>query len=729
MAPMDEEDKERDQALVEFALQHEIFQKRSPKALVKALHDINEVKKHEVPKRVSMATPEVITPLCRRFRQVLEMPLKRYSRHLKPALFRRIHVGTMDSMNTSFESYRQTFDFVEMTNTWHDTDTPWREIPENLKEIGCKYKGTAEYETMAKRARDGFKMVVKVSHVATHVTKLSNPEEWWPLLYEEKYSKLESATAAYLWQFPPAFKCDRENWTRLEGLAEYLHSSLSKVADARHIVDFRHGSWYHPETYEFLRKKRWCLAWLHLNNVEDPATGRKWAGDLPTGWTDRVQTTNFCFMRLFGPQGATHGTYNKRFLHELFDGCPAGATSYVLFGNREELNNPNPEPRPAVRNAIDFRTIFTKMDFVERIRSVRYQGEAPRAFNTGERLLINSFYLRYSQKARLSGVKMVTPVGATKATKYKPEALPDKRSFEWKDPRGPGMMHIGLHDAVEDHDLWKFFRQLSGLEDLQATREWVKKRIEAGGKAGKITDEERALVNGGFIRWSERARQAGLLSTTNLLLVRADGFLVWSLSNGTPLKLSIRELMDHQDIWRFFVDLCRVSPTDSLAAEGDGQDGDPWKDDSWKAESGSMWKQEWEDCHEEKEEAALTKADEVESVLPGDSAKRPADDAGDNEPLLKKICVADPGADEPAIPQLGAWRQEKPSQMWSEWIRWESNTAPGEFWYTNTETNEKTQDIPPPLQATWESYTSPGGEIIYMNKETNESTTIAPPLP
>eukprot|EP00435_Cladocopium_sp_Y103_P017733 s3193_g4.t1 len=54
----------------------------------------------------------------------------------------------------------------------------------------------------------------------------------------------------------------------------------------------------------------------------------------PSGWTDRVQTTNFVFCRLFGPDGQTHGSYDNKFLHEVFDSCPMGTTSYVLFGNK-----------------------------------------------------------------------------------------------------------------------------------------------------------------------------------------------------------------------------------------------------------------------------------------------------------------------------------------------------------------------------------------------------------
>ena len=79
-------------------------------------------------------------------------------------------------------------------------------------------------------------------------------------------------------------------------------------------MDFRHGSWYREDVYDLLRprkwkghggsaarRQRWCLAWLHLKNSG-------WASNLPSGWTDRVQTTDFCFCRLFGPLGeATQG--------------------------------------------------------------------------------------------------------------------------------------------------------------------------------------------------------------------------------------------------------------------------------------------------------------------------------------------------------------------------------------------------------------------------------------
>ncbi|CAE7255492.1 unnamed protein product [Symbiodinium natans] len=281
------------------------------------------------------ADAEKLAELLMRLQVAIERPLRSFSEHLKPALARRIHVGTMDYMGGSHESYRRTFEFIEMTNTWHDVDTPTRDIGDLYrKKLKCSYKDPSMYKALAARAadkRDSFRMVVKVSCVATHLMKLQNMWEWWPTLWQEKYQYLAPATVAFLWQFPPSFVYSHELYQRFERLVDFLAQEGSGVAKARHIVDFRDGSWYREDVYDFLRARKWCLAWLHLNNAGG------WASNLPSGWTDRVQTTNFCFCRLFGPDGQTHGTYDNKFLHELFDSCPQGTTTYVLFGNKAPL--------------------------------------------------------------------------------------------------------------------------------------------------------------------------------------------------------------------------------------------------------------------------------------------------------------------------------------------------------------------------------------------------------
>lgn len=521
----------------------------------------------------------------------------------------------MDLCGESHEAYRRTFEFIELTNTWYDVDSPKRELPDIYRNrLNCVYQSRVWYENLAERARDSFKVVIKVSCVATHILRLKEFTDWWPKLYKAKYSKLASATVAFLWQFPPSFVYTDEAYTRLERLAEYLAREESGVSQARHIVDFRDGSWYKQDIYDFLRQKRWCLAWLHLNNSS------RWASNLPSGWTDRVQTTNFCFCRLFGPDGQTHGLYDIKFLHELFDSCPMGTSTYVLFGNKEMLEDQNPIPVPAARNALSFRTIFTKMDFVERIRDLRYKGTCPRILIPEEQLLINSFYLRFSRKARVAGLKMTSPVCVQVAEKYYPEAPKEKRCFEWYFPDTDRRLHLSLHDAKEDEDLWTYLRQLTGLEDLEAAKAWSKTFF--GGLLDSddqvFTKEETYLLNGTLIRWSEKARASGLLASTRLTRILEDGRLEYTLTNGDELTLRLDDMSPSEDLWNWLLDLSRV-PIEELTPAAAAEEGDPWQDKSWKRHAGEMWKRRDEE-EKAREEEAKKQAEEAASWWNEDKA-------------------------------------------------------------------------------------------------------------
>ncbi|CAK9074467.1 unnamed protein product [Durusdinium trenchii] len=590
--------------LIDMVMSSHAWWRAGLRSLVQSLNDLNEVDRAELPKKMDQMGASQLAKLLRRFQEAVERPLKSFSDHLKPALARRIHVGTMDLMGSSHEAYRRTFEFIELTNTWNDLDVPTRAISKTYRQLECGYRDPSMYKALARRAgdaRDSFRVVVKVSCVATHILRLQQVQDWWPKLWQEKYQHLAPCTVAFLWQFPPSWVYSDEAYQRMERLVEYLASNKSGVQEARHIVDFRDGSWYREDVYEFLKKHRWCLAWLHLNNADG------WASNLPSGWTDRVQTTNFCFCRLFGPDGRTHGIYDNKFLHELFDSCPMGTTSYVLFGNKETLEDKYPDPVPATMNAVTFRTIFTKMDFVERIREVRYQGKCPRVLNAEvsfrsesggrsptawtsfeETLLINSFYLRFSQKARAHGIKVTSPVCSQWTQKYKPEAPMEKRSYEWYFPETKQRLHLGLHDAKEEEDLWIFLRQLTGLEDLNAAKEFI---WNNAGKYGleAFRREEVSLVLGCFVRWSEKARMMGLLSSTKLRAVHKDGKSVeFLLSNGEKLWMSSEDLKEEEDLWTWILDLSRV-PMQSLVGAEEAREHDPWKDGSWKSKAREMW--------------------------------------------------------------------------------------------------------------------------------------------
>jgi len=435
---------------------------------------------------------------------------------------RHIHVGMMDYMGEPHEGYRKELDFLETTNTWFDTDDPSRKKVDWLPEE-CGWQEPIRYNELAARIEDGFHLVVKVSHVATHLLQLEQPGDWWPQLWAQKYSQVVAGTAAFLWQFAPSFHCTSERRIRLHQLFEYLADSQEWVA-LRHIVDFRHSSWHREPVYELLRLHRVCLAWLHLNN-----TG--WAGDLPSGWTPLEQTTDFNFIRLFGNEDRCCGWYDKWFLHRLHSMCPPGLHSYVLFGNKISWSDPSPSAIPCFLNARDFRAIFSKVDLVTRVRDLRYAGDCPRQLSAVDAQAVTFFFLRYSEKARRGGITTDTPVWVVDATKYYPSAV-GKRSYEWRLGGDVSTtIHLSLHDAKEQEDVYPAVRQLTGMEDPELIKEVGKQR------SGSLTGFEAELVNSTFVRFSSKAREAGVLRTTTVRSEPTGGAssFVWLQAAPGPL--------------------------------------------------------------------------------------------------------------------------------------------------------------------------------------------------
>ncbi|CAE8610287.1 unnamed protein product, partial [Polarella glacialis] len=128
----------------------------------------------------------------------------------------------------------------------------------------------------------------------------------------------------------------------------------------------------------------------------------------------------------------------------------------------------------------------------------RYRGSCPRVLDAEETLLINSFYLRFSNQARAAGLTIALPVCSQKARKYNPEAPDDKRCFEWYFPETKRRLKLSLHDAKEDEDLWTYLRQLTGLEDMGAAKAWVKEAAQNPWM--QFSNEETSLLTGTLIR-------------------------------------------------------------------------------------------------------------------------------------------------------------------------------------------------------------------------------------
>merc|ERR1719316_70439 len=239
--------------------------------------------------------------------------------------------------------------------------------------------------------------------------------------------------------------------------------------------------------------------------------------------------------------------------------CPKGKHSYVLFGNKCTFLDPEPRETPCFLNARDFRKIFSRMDLVDRVRDVRYEGNCPRQLDQCDAQAVTSFFIRYSEKGRRAGITMSTPVFVVDSTKFYKNAT-GKRSYEWHLANGKEI-HLSLHDANEEQDLLSVIRQLTGMEDVDT--------VEAICNSNHgLSSAEVAVVNSTFIRFSQKARQAGVLRTTPVRIVSENGQLAfrWLPRKSDPeetirdnLILSCHDLRLHKaeetDIWAVYCDL------------------------------------------------------------------------------------------------------------------------------------------------------------------------------
>jgi uncharacterized protein YecE (DUF72 family) len=168
------------------------------------------------------------------------------------------------------EHYASLFDTVEVNNTFYRL--PLRDS------VASWVEGTPR----------GFLFAVKASRYLTHVKRLRDMDEGVARFYERIEPLAESPKLGpVLWQLPPTFHRDDE---RLAG-------ALAQLPNGRHCFEFRHESWFVPETYACLRKHGVAL-------VIGDHPARPWqAHELTAGWT---------FLRFHYGRRGRNGNYSER---------------------------------------------------------------------------------------------------------------------------------------------------------------------------------------------------------------------------------------------------------------------------------------------------------------------------------------------------------------------------------------------------------------------------------
>ena len=144
----------------------------------------------------------------------------------------------------------------------------------------------------AERTPPDFVFTVKASRYLTHVKRLTEMRDGVRLFYE----RIEPLIAAgklgpLLWQLPPNFQRDDER----------LAAALAGLPDGRHAFEFRHESWFAPETYDLLRRRNVALV------IGDTPERRYQSHEMTADWT---------FVRFHYGSRGRNSNYSDRELSE-----------------------------------------------------------------------------------------------------------------------------------------------------------------------------------------------------------------------------------------------------------------------------------------------------------------------------------------------------------------------------------------------------------------------------
>jgi uncharacterized protein YecE (DUF72 family) len=187
------------------------------------------------------------------------------------------------------EHYATLFDTVEVNTTFYRL--PRREAVASWVE----------------ESPEGFLFAVKASRYLTHVKRLRDMEEGVARFFERIEPLVRSPKLGpVLWQLPPTFRRDDER----------LALALRHLPAGRHSFEFRHESWFVPETYARLREHGVALV----------------IGDHPARpWQAHELTAEWAFLRFHYGRRGRNGNYSERELDEWAERIDAWRRRVEVF--------------------------------------------------------------------------------------------------------------------------------------------------------------------------------------------------------------------------------------------------------------------------------------------------------------------------------------------------------------------------------------------------------------
>jgi len=207
-----------------------------------------------------------------------------------------------------FDHYASIFDTVEINNTFYrlpepETFAAWRD-----------------------RAPTNFLYAIKASRFLTHLKRLRDPEEPVLRLFEHA-RELGDRFGPILYQLPGTFHRDVP---RLDHFLSLLPRTLGEAGGTpkrlalRHVIEFRHPSWYVDDTYAVLRAHdvAMCLHDKAGSAIFEPVVGA------------------IVYVRFHGPGGRYFGRYEiahlDRWAARLWEHAQAGRDVFAYFNNDPE---------------------------------------------------------------------------------------------------------------------------------------------------------------------------------------------------------------------------------------------------------------------------------------------------------------------------------------------------------------------------------------------------------
>jgi uncharacterized protein YecE (DUF72 family) len=199
--------------------------------------------------------------------------------------------------------YAEVFQTVEVNNTFY-------RLPE--AEVFASWRV---------QTPPSFLMAVKASRFLTHMKRLRDPEEPLDRLFS-RAAELGPRLGPVLYQLPGNFHLDL---TRLETFLDALPRRLPKRRRRlQHAIEFRHPSWYVPDTWELLEKHGIALC---LHDKAGSEIAEPWVGP-------------FAYIRFHGTTGHYHGSYGTEALtgwaRRLAERVRDGRDVYAYFNNDPE---------------------------------------------------------------------------------------------------------------------------------------------------------------------------------------------------------------------------------------------------------------------------------------------------------------------------------------------------------------------------------------------------------